>query len=196
MRLVRDDPSVVDLVRRARDGDKGAWDEIVERYATLVWGVCRRYGLSGPDADDVGGAVWLRLVENLGTIREPAALAGWLATTTRRECLQLLRSKKRSVPIEDLEVTDSGSPAADEWLLVEEQRHALRMAFAELSVRCRELLSILFEDPPPAYTEISATLAMPVGAIGPNRKRCLDRLRRSRSLDDLRPATPAGIGHG
>jgi len=193
---VRDDPSVVDLVRRARDGDKGAWDEIVERYATLVWGVCRRYGLSGPDADDVGGAVWLRLVENLGTIREPAALAGWLATTTRRECLQLLRSKKRSVPIEDLEVTDSGSPAADEWLLVEEQRHALRMAFAELSVRCRELLSILFEDPPPAYTEISATLAMPVGAIGPNRKRCLDRLRRSRSLDDLRPATPAGIGHG
>lgn len=193
---MRDDPSVVDLVRRARDGDKGAWDEIVERYATLVWGVCRRYGLSGPDADDVGGAVWLRLVENLGTIREPAALAGWLATTTRRECLLLLRSKKRSVPIEDLEVTDSGSPAADEWLLVEEQRHALRMAFAELSARCRQLLSILFEDPPPAYTEISATLAMPVGAIGPNRKRCLDRLRGSRSLDDLRPAAPAGIGHG
>jgi hypothetical protein len=38
------------------------------------------------DADDVGGSVWLRLVEQLGALREPAALPGWIATTTDREC--------------------------------------------------------------------------------------------------------------
>ena len=30
---MRDDPAVIDLVARARDGDQHAWDEIVDRYA-------------------------------------------------------------------------------------------------------------------------------------------------------------------
>ena len=34
---------VADLVMRARNGDQRAWDAIVERYASLVWSICRRY---------------------------------------------------------------------------------------------------------------------------------------------------------
>ena len=34
-------------LERALDGDQGAWNQIVERYAALVWSVCRRYGLAG-----------------------------------------------------------------------------------------------------------------------------------------------------
>ena len=33
------------LVTRARTGDKQAWDELVDRYAPLIWSICRRYGL-------------------------------------------------------------------------------------------------------------------------------------------------------
>ena len=44
---MRDDPSVTDLVTRARTGDKQAWDAIVDRYAPLVWSICRRYQLGG-----------------------------------------------------------------------------------------------------------------------------------------------------
>ena len=62
---VRDDPAVVRLVERARVGDSGAWDQLVQRYAPLVWSVCRHYGLAGADADDVAAGVWLRLVERL-----------------------------------------------------------------------------------------------------------------------------------
>ena len=43
---MRDDPAVIDLVARARDGDQHAWDEIVDRYAPLVWFICKRYQLS------------------------------------------------------------------------------------------------------------------------------------------------------
>jgi hypothetical protein len=32
-----DYPVVADLVLRARDGDKQAWDALVERYAALIW---------------------------------------------------------------------------------------------------------------------------------------------------------------
>ena len=76
---------------RVRDGDQAAWDELIERYSPLVWSICVRYQLARPDIDDVGQSVWLLLVEQIGRLREPAALPGWLATTTRRECLRILR---------------------------------------------------------------------------------------------------------
>ena len=84
------DPTVSELVARAKDGDKQAWDALVERYAPLIWSICRRHRLSRADADDVAQSVWVRLVDQLDRVRDPAALPGWLATTARRECLRVL----------------------------------------------------------------------------------------------------------
>lgn len=192
MLTMRDDPTVVALVERARGGDRHAWNEIVTRYAALVWGVCRRFGLSGSDAEDVAASVWLRLVERLGSLREPAALPGWIATTTRRECLQAMRAGRRQVPVEDDEFPDAAGAASDEWLLEQERHLALRSAFAGLSERCRRLLSLLFADPPVPYARIADTLGMTVGGIGPTRMRCLERLRERPELLPFRETTPAG----
>jgi RNA polymerase sigma factor (sigma-70 family) len=93
---MRDDPSVVALVLRAVEGDQRAWDEIVERYAPLVYAICTRHRLRSHDIEDVGQTVWLLLVEHLGKLREPAALPGWLATTTARECLRVIKAAARS----------------------------------------------------------------------------------------------------
>ena len=172
-----DDPAVVGLVKRAGDGDEGAWASIVERYAPLVWSTCARYRLSGADADDVGATVWLRLVERLSSLRDPAALGGWLATTARNECLQVLRSRQRHVQTDGELLPDETQEASDAWLLKQERHIALRAAFAGLSERCKALLSLLFADPPTPYVEISARLAMPVGGIGPTRQRCVAALR-------------------
>ena len=89
---VRGDLSVTGLVTRARNGDQQAWDALVDRYAPLIWSICRRHRLGGADAGDVGQSVWLQLVDQLDRIRDPAALPGWLATTTRRECVRVLRA--------------------------------------------------------------------------------------------------------
>jgi RNA polymerase sigma factor (sigma-70 family) len=189
MTHVRDDPTVIALVDRARRGEQGAWDEIVERFAPLVWSLCRRHRLSPADTDDVGASVWLRLVEHLDAIRDPAALPGWLATTTRRECLSVLRAKRRHVTYDDERITEEIGPPSDEWLLVHERHIALRTAFAELSERCRQLLTLLFADPPMPYTTITTTLGLPVPSIGPTRQRCIEKLRRSAVMAALLEAS-------
>jgi RNA polymerase sigma factor (sigma-70 family) len=186
---MRDDPLVVALVVRAKEGDPRAWGEIVERYGPLVWSICRRFGLTSADADDVGQGVWLRLVEQLPAIRAPAALPGWLATTTRRECLHILRTKRGHDPLDDpggpADVTDDIPGMIEQHLLAAERQIALRDAFAHLDPRCQQLLGLLVHDPPVPYAEISTTLGMPVGSIGPNRARCLEKLRRSPPLAAL-----------
>ena len=74
----RDDPVVTGLVIRARDGDRQAWDALVDRYAPLIWSICRRYRLEASDAQDAAQKVWLKLADQLDNIRDPAALPGWL----------------------------------------------------------------------------------------------------------------------
>ena len=196
---MRDDPSVVALVARAAGDDPGAWNELVDRYAPLVWAICTRYELSSHDSEDVGQTVWLLLVEQLGKLREPAALPGWLATTTKRECLRVVMASHRSDRLTSLDdalqfVDDA---VIDEEILMAERNAGLRAALAELPPRCRQLMSMLLRDPPCSYSEISATLQIAMGSIGPQRARCLERLRRSDTLTALGAAefeinTPGG----
>jgi RNA polymerase sigma factor (sigma-70 family) len=198
---MRSDPAIVDLVRRARRGEQSAWDEIVERFAPLVWGICRRHRLSPADTDDVGQSLWLGLLEHLDTLRDPAALPGWIATTTRRECLKLHDDARRRRVAVDPAVTDDlvmgADPTAapvDEGLLAEERRAAVRAAFAALAPQCRRLLALLVDDPPLPYVRIAELLGVPVGGLGPTRARCLEKLRRNEALAAFLERDVAGRG--
>jgi RNA polymerase sigma factor (sigma-70 family) len=186
---MRDDPPVTDLVRRARNGEKQAWDALVERYAPLVWAICRRNRLGRADADDVGQNVWLRLVEQLDKIREPAALAGWLATTTQRECCRVQRATLRPQAgrqvLDAANIPDTQTGMAEHELLMAERHAALREALTHLPPAGQRLLAMLIQDPPMSYAKISATLGIPVGSIGPTRGRCLEQLRRHPAIAGL-----------
>jgi len=186
---MRDDPLVTDLVTGARNGDKQAWDALVERYAPLIWSICRRHRLGGADAEDVGQSVWLHLVHHLDTVRDPAALSGWLATTARRECLRVLRAAREPHAawyVLDAEtIPDERNGTAEQELLVAERHAALREAFTDLPPSGQQLIAILIQDPPVPYAEISARLGIPVGSIGPIRARCLDKMRRHPAIAAL-----------
>jgi RNA polymerase sigma factor (sigma-70 family) len=192
--LMHDGSLVAGLVVRARNGDKQAWDALVERYAPLVWSICRRHRLDVADADDVGQSVWLRLVEQLDRIRDPAALPGWLATTTRRECWRVLRAahglETAGYVLDAESIPDRQSGMAEDELLRAERHAALREAFARLPPSYQRLIALLIEDPPVPYVEISDRLGIPVGSIGPTRRRCLDRLRQDPAIVAL---TEAGV---
>ena len=180
------------LVSRGVAGDEGAWNELVRRYAGLVTHVIRRYRLPPADAQDVGQLVWLRLVEHLAQLREPAALPGWLATTTRHECERHLRTTGRSIAVDPQTMVQ---PAADEQadvdavLLATERRQVLLDGLAELAPQQRELLMMLAADPPYAYAEISRVLGIPVGSIGPTRSRILGKLRGTTAVRSYVEAT-------
>jgi len=178
---IRGDPSVTDLVTRARTGEHQAWDALVERYSPLVWSICRRHRLDRADAKDVGQTVWLHLVEQLDKIRDPAALPGWLATTTRNECTRALRKAHKlqaaghAQDVED--IADQQGAVAEDELLLAECHVALLEALADLPPRNQQLIDLLIADPPVSYAEISVKLGIPIGSIGPTRRRCLDKLR-------------------
>lgn len=202
---VRDNTAITDLVNRAAQGDKHAWDALVERFIPLIWSICRKHRLGEADAEDVGQNVWLQLFDQLGNIRDPAALPGWLATVTRRECLRVTGAAQRRLivgyVIDAETIVDERSEAAEQELLAAERHAALREAFATLPPSDQRLVALLLEDPPLPYAEISGRLGIPVGSIGPTRRRCLDKLRRYPAVAalisaDTSPADETRAGPG
>ncbi len=177
------------VVERVRSGDREVWEALVDRYTALVWSVARSFRLGDADAGDVHQTVWLRLVEHIDRIREPARLPGWLSSTARNECLRLLRRQGRELVDEEPEAEVAvGEPGPEELVLNDERDAGLWRAFAALSARCQQLLRLLVLDPELPYADVAATLGVPVGSLGPTRSRCLERLRSSAEVSRIRSA--------
>src|SRR5262245_17437784 len=59
------------------DGNPGAFTALVHRHGPMVWGVCRNT-LGEADAEDAFQATFIALIRSGHTIRDPAAVGGWL----------------------------------------------------------------------------------------------------------------------
>jgi RNA polymerase sigma factor (sigma-70 family) len=184
-----DELLVTDLVTRARNGDRQAWDALVERYAPLVWSICHRHRLGAAEASDVGQTVWLRLVDELATVSDQAMLPGWLATATLRECGRVLRAAGRQQAAEYMldagDIPGGSAGMVEHELQRAERSAALREAFMHLPPGSKQLIALLIEDPPVPDADISARLGIPAGRIGRDRARCLEQLRRYPAVADL-----------
>lgn len=166
------------LVESAVAGDRGSWEALVREFSIMIRAVAKAHRLGDADAADVAQVTWLKLVEHLGRIHEPARVGAWLATTARRECLRVLRDARRAVPYGD-GAAEQASPAAPpgDALIAVERNEALWRGFRRLRATDQSLLRLLVADPRPAYEQIAAELEIPIGSIGPTRARALERLR-------------------
>lgn len=171
---------VADLVVRASEGDRVAWEQLVERYVGLVWRVTRGFRLAESDRADVSQITWLRLYEHVHRLDDPSRVGAWLATTARRECLRQIAFRKRVTLTHDGDVfegREAHQPAVDEDLLAAERARDVRAAITQLPSHWQDLIHLLMADPPLPYAEISERLGVPIGSIGPTRGRCMVRLR-------------------
>jgi RNA polymerase sigma factor (sigma-70 family) len=177
---------LAELIERAGAKDQQAWRLLVARFGNMVWAVARSHRLDHADAADVSQTTWLRLAENLGTLRDPSRLPGWLATTARRESLRVLAGRRREAPVELPDEPDhEGSSVPESLVLTEDRDRRLWQTFSELSERCQQVLRMLAASPELSYAEIGSMLDIPVGSIGPTRGRCLQALRRRLPPDDF-----------
>ncbi len=168
------------LLERCKKGDARSWERLVDAFQKLVFSIPVRLGLSQEDCEDVFQNTFVALYASLNHMRSADALPRWLAVTAYRESLRVLRSHKHT-PVseseEALETLESLEKNAEDLLMEATQAGAVREALRRLPKRCRQLLELLFSEEEPSYAEIGKRLNMPIGAIGPTRARCLEKLR-------------------
>lgn len=173
---------------RWREGDARAMDDLVRLMTPVLWHVVRAYGLEQMLAEDVVQATWLTLVRRHESIVEVNAVAGWLTTCARREAWRSGRAQTRSRPTEavDLEPLLPREDSAETLAQAGERDRSLWSAVGGLDERCRRLLRIVAFEERPDYAGIARDLSMPIGSIGPTRRRCLGKLRTALEADGWR----------
>lgn len=166
-------------------GNLDAWDLLVDRYEGLVFSVPRRMGLSSTDTEDIAQMVFIALLNNLERLRDDTRLGAWLMTTARRESwLTARRNQSRAAPLPKPEMLEA-LPETEEAALPEaalmalQEQHLVLAALSEMPERCHTLLLLLYvSDPPYPYAAVAERLQVPLGSIGPQRARCLERLKK------------------
>lgn len=173
------------------------WPVLVQRYDRLVRSICRRFALTEAESADVSQQCWLKLWEHRAGVRDPRALAGWIRTTVRRDCMATRTARWRETPEEVPAEVSAGGWFASAWepevvcdpavtVVGDDDRRRLHRAVSTLPDRERRLLQALLDPAEPSYLQISTLTGMPVGSIGPVRARALRRLRTAMGVEEPR----------
>jgi RNA polymerase sigma-70 factor (ECF subfamily) len=131
-----------DLVRRAREGDMAAFEELVMRHADGVYAVLRRFGLDDDEARDVAQETFLRAWRGLPRFEGRARFFTWLYRIAYNEAQRRLSKRPPAgavVSTEDRPLDDlvADAPGPDEEVERDELRDALAAALRELPVDLR-----------------------------------------------------------
>jgi RNA polymerase sigma factor (sigma-70 family) len=177
------DRQTAELVQRAAEGHELAWRRLIDEFGPRLRHISATYRLGEAEAADAVATTWLKLVEHIGSLRDGCVVQAWLVTTLRRECLARARARGRERPVAGFVGVDEPVHIVDfdRWLVRADDRRIVRRALMELTGPQRQLIAMLFADPALSYAEISASLAIPIGSIGPTRCRLLDKLRHAMS---------------
>jgi len=173
----RTDPELVEMCLL---GDVLAWETLLRRYKRFIYSIPIKFGFSNSDSSDVFQFTCLKLLEHLPEVKDDRKIGKWLATTASRQCLAIRLLQQQDSAGADQEVEEPLDPAGtlEEIHLLAEKHQTLREAVEDLPERCRQMIEMLYLDKSqPTYVEIAERLNIPVPSIGPNRARCLDKLR-------------------
>src|ERR1051325_950951 len=84
------------IVAGCREGNRQAWNLLVERFSRYVYAICvQGFRLTPADAENVFQDVCSKVYEQLGSLRDDGAVRPWLAQLTRRTCIDRLRASAR-----------------------------------------------------------------------------------------------------
>ena len=99
-----------ELIRRARAGDGGAFVALMEGQKSTLYKVARSCLHNDADAADAISETVLACFEKLDTLRQPRYFRTWLVRICIRKCQDILRQRRRSVPLEEIAQVGGDEP--------------------------------------------------------------------------------------
>ncbi len=106
----------INLVKLARNGDRMAFQKLVERYQRKIFGLCYGMVRNQDDAMDMVQETFVKVFKNLGRFEGQSSFYTWTYRIATNVCIDFLRKAKRQRTVDyddaimrDDEVEDVGS---------------------------------------------------------------------------------------
>ncbi|MBR5123168.1 MAG: sigma-70 family RNA polymerase sigma factor [Anaerotignum sp.] len=176
-----------DLIRRAKQGDMLAFEELILQHEKIVYNVALRMMNHSEDARDISQEVFLKAYRNLANFDERSAFSTWLYRITHNTCIDEMRKRKgkQSYSLEEELENEDGSmqrqiadegDTPEESLLREEQKSEILQALDTLSEEHKAAI-ILRDVKGLSYEEISEILELSLGTVKSRISRARNQLK-------------------
>ncbi len=181
------------VLESCRAGDELAWEMLVRRYQSRVFGIATTYVGDPDEARDISQDIFVRIYRHLDGCKDADRFLPWLIRISRNACIDHLRRRKARPPARDIPADESLRLVApgetpDEQCLRNDRLRMVERALQELSDINREII-LLKDMQGLALDEIARMLNLPVGTVKSRSSRA--RVELSRVVRDM--MNPPGV---
>jgi RNA polymerase sigma-70 factor (ECF subfamily) len=171
--------SDAELARKCRDGDPGAWRELVRRFSPLVYRLTLRMLRSPAEAEDASQKTFLRVHRSLRTYDPGRPLAAWVSRIAYHVALRRLgdRSARGVADLDPDELRDESAAGPGEGAEARETESIVDGALDRLSAQDRALVTMRYREGL-SDAELAEATGMPVGTVKTRLFRARAALRR------------------
>ena len=163
-------------IAACQQGEREAFDRLVERYQRDVYRLCYRYVNNHQDANDMAQDVFLKAYRAIGRFRGDSSFSTWLYRIAVNTCLNFRAARR--LPQDELsdDLADRGASAA-ERLHQAERSARVRHAVARLPEKQRATLILkIYQDM--THEEVAGVLGSSVGTVKANLFHALANLKK------------------
>ena len=148
------------LVKRAKQGDMHAFEELIIQHEKIVYNVALRMMNHSEDAKDISQEVFLKAYRNIGNFDERSQFSTWIYRITANTCIDEMRKRKgrQSFSLEEELESEEGS------MQREEQKSEILQALESLSPE-HKVAVILRDIKGLSYEEIAEILELTLGTV-------------------------------
>src|ERR1700720_4661159 len=174
-----------ELVERCRRGDEGAFQELVDRYKTLVFALIARTVQDRSRAEDIAQDVFLRIHRGLPYFRGEARLSTWIYRIVANVCLQdhaRAAGTASAVSLDDERGGPRAPSASYQQFCDCELRDQLEKAIGRLPANYRLLIAAHYLKGV-QYEDLAEALQLPLGTVKTQLYRAKQQLRRLLETD-------------
>ena len=156
---------VISLVERAKEGDRAAFEDLIQAYSGFVYSLAFRMLGKRADAEDVFQETFLRAWSHLTSFRSGGNFTHWIKRIATNLCLDRLKAGKQqyalhSKPVEEVQPLQEAEQYAEQ----REQRELVNRLLAELPDTHRAAV-VLFYLEDRSVEEVARTLKQKPGTV-------------------------------
>jgi RNA polymerase sigma-70 factor (ECF subfamily) len=186
------------IIERCRRGDDLAWEALVRKTQSRVYGLALQYVRDADEASDLAQEIFIRIYRNLHKMEAGSSFLPWMVRLARNCCIDRIRRIKARPPARDIVVDEdlelrSAVPSPEQSWDSDRRKELVYQAMGSLSEQNREIL-LLKEIQQLKLTEIAQVLGLPVGTIKSRASRA--RVELAKSVLKLDPSYGAVAVNG
>jgi RNA polymerase sigma-70 factor (ECF subfamily) len=136
------------LIKQTIDGDVKSFEEIVNRYKTMVYALSFRVLKNNEEAEEIAQDVFIKIYQSLKSFNMKSKLSTWIYRITYNTSINKVKSKKRRIETTEIdrytEFNNSSLPDAHHELSAKEKQKIINGSILKLPETDRIIITLYY----------------------------------------------------